>query len=419
MELFFSYIFPNVDLSELISSHRINKEYPILPDVVNQIWFLLIIFLFYYFNFIKLRLFVFLLVTAFLPFLINGILFPITYMPDQGMYFDLTYSMRNFISVYELGYVYTIMPSESGLSGIAALRPNALQFIGLVFAYFPIPFINSVYSISIINRMLYTVLIILSVHYKIIRGKMILFFLLFPGLVLYSSIGLREMIILTLMLGTAYCLIYHRYFFIIPFLLSLFFIKFQNAVILGVICFFYITFFGNFFGSKFLKTIIFCIAFLLLIYLFYFFQTNIGDFLNQLEELRRYFYAEECRKIKGYWCWDGYEPLDFQKLLITIMPLIFDFAFAPLIWESANIFQLLQSLENIFVNLLFIILLYQLYKYNKIKTIFWLASICVAYGIYGMLIFNFGTLSRYRFPFLVTFIFIIASEINKYRFNKT
>ena len=151
--------------------------------------------------------------------------------------------------------------------------------------------------------------------------------------------------------------------------------------------------------------------------MFYYFQTNIEAVQNYFESLRHYFYAEECKRIKGYWCWDGYEPLDFQKIHITIIPTILDFAFAPLIWESSNIFQLLQSLENVFVNLLFVLLLYQLYKYSKIKTIFWLASICIAYGLYGMLIFNFGTLARYRFPFMVTFIFIIASEINKFRYS--
>ena len=295
MEFFFSYIFPNVVVSELISAHRIHKTYPIFPEVVNQIWFLLIIFLFYYFNFVKLRLFIFLIITAFLPFLINGILFPVSYMPDQGMYFDLAYSERNNISLYELGYVYTIIikPTDMDLSGIDLVRPNTLEYIGLVFAYFPIPFINSIYSISIINRMIYTVIIILSVNYKIIRGKMILFFLFFPGLVLYSSIGLREMSILTLMLGTAYCLIYRRYFIMISFLLSLYFLKFQNAIILGTICLFYITFFGNFFRSKFLYTFIIRIAFLFLIYLFYYFQTNIEAVQNYFESLRHYFYAEE------------------------------------------------------------------------------------------------------------------------------
>ena len=178
-------------------------------------------------------------------------------------------------------------------------------------------------------------------------------------------------------------------------------------------------FFGNYYGSKFLKIFFLFLAFLLLIFLYFYFQTNIENVQSYLEDLRGYFYLEECTRIKGYHCRDGYLPLDFSKFYIMIVPTIINFAFAPLIWESSNVFQFLQSFENIFVNLLFILLFYQLFKYNKIKTIFWLVSICFAYGLYGILVYNYGTLSRYRFPFIVMFIFIISIEVNKFRFNKT
>jgi len=388
----------------------------ILPDVFNQIWFLLIIFLFYYFKLVRLRLFLFLIVTAFLPFLINDIVFPATYMPDQFAYFTWAYESRYLTSVDPVSY-WSAAESRHFIWDV--VRPNKKHVCSLFFAYFPIPFINSVTSISIINRIIYTVLIILSVHYKIIKGNIILFFLLFPGLILYSSIALREMLVLFIMLASAYCLIYKRYLYLIPFLIFLFLIKFQNAMILGTISLFYIIICGTFSGSRFLKIPFLFLVFFLLMFLYFYFQTNLENLIYELEGLRRYFYAEECQKITGYYCWYGYEPIDLNNFYKTFLFSILDFAFAPLIWESANVFQYLQAFENIIVNLLFIILLYQLFKYNKINTIFWLSSICFAYGIYGVLIFNFGTLSRYRFPFLVTFIFIISAEINKFRFNKT
>ena len=213
MEFFFPDIFLTFDQSNIFKSQVNPVSSFILLDIVNQTWFLLIIFLFYYFNLVKLRLFVFLLFTAFLPFLINGVFFPISYMPDQVHYFLRSHDLRSFTS--ELTFTsestnWDPMPEEAGFE---FARPDTNYYTAIYFAYFPIPFINSVASISIINRMIYTVIIILSVHYKIIRGKMILFYLLFPGLILYSSIALREMIILALMLGAAYCLIYKRYFF--------------------------------------------------------------------------------------------------------------------------------------------------------------------------------------------------------------
>ena len=105
--------------------------------------------------------------------------------------------------------------SEISVAGFKILRPdrqnNLLLFFFLGSRYH---IINSITSLSIINRIIYTVIVILSVHYKIINGKIILFFLLFPGLILYSSIALREMIVLALMLGSAYCLIYQRYIYL-------------------------------------------------------------------------------------------------------------------------------------------------------------------------------------------------------------
>ena len=45
--------------------------------------------------------------------------------------------------VFSVGYYL----DDMDLSGIDLVRPNTLEYIGLVFAYFPIPFINSIYSI--------------------------------------------------------------------------------------------------------------------------------------------------------------------------------------------------------------------------------------------------------------------------------
>ena len=133
---------------------------PILPDLVNQVWFLLIILIFYYYNLVRLKLFVFLSLTAFLPFLINDIIFPISYMPDQYKYFIWAHNLRYLTPESSQWTTMTI-------AGFEFTRPEAKYFTTVIFSYFPIPFINSVTSISIINRIIYTVIIILSVHYKI------------------------------------------------------------------------------------------------------------------------------------------------------------------------------------------------------------------------------------------------------------
>ena len=68
-------------------------------------------------------------------FLLNGVLFSANYMPDQFRYLEATQYFRETLSLSDLAFTQSVP--------------------GAVFALIPLPFINSIQSIAMINFILY------------------------------------------------------------------------------------------------------------------------------------------------------------------------------------------------------------------------------------------------------------------------
>ncbi|MDC0226801.1 hypothetical protein OAK12_01670, partial [Alphaproteobacteria bacterium] len=174
-----------------------------LPDVVNSLFLALIIFLSYYFKLLNFRLFAFLLITSFLPWLVNGVIFPINYMPDQYLYTNAAYLYRNFIPSFDTDLVI----DQTYMVPITLYEfSSSITETGKFFAYLPMPFIHSVTSISIINRLIFTLMVIFLYNKRALTGYSLIFFLLFPSLILYSNLALKEMLIVFLMVLSLYSL---------------------------------------------------------------------------------------------------------------------------------------------------------------------------------------------------------------------
>tara|TARA_Y100001970_G_C13915878_1_gene690942 strand:- start:52 stop:684 length:633 start_codon:yes stop_codon:yes gene_type:complete len=112
-----------------------------------------------------------------------------------------------------------------------------------------------------------------------------------------------------------------------------------------------------------------------------------------------------------------YEPLGTGiVLLYQVLKYFLYMLLKPLIWEVSNPFQLIQSLENIFI--FFMIIIVNRYKINnekiKQKILFLNCLLFVSMTINGLVVFNFGSAVRYKFPFIVVyfvyFFFLLHSE---------
>ena len=112
-----------------------------------------------------------------------------------------------------------------------------------------------------------------------------------------------------------------------------------------------------------------------------------------------------------------YEPLGTGLfLLYQIIKNFIYMLLKPLIWEIDNPFQLIQSLENIIVFGMIIWVNCQKVVNDKIrqKIIFLNCLIFVSMTINGLVVFNFGSAVRYKFPFIVVyfvfFFYLLRSD---------
>ncbi|MQY76139.1 MAG: hypothetical protein GH155_00740 [Spirochaeta sp.] len=82
------------------------------------------------------------------------------------------------------------------------------------------------------------------------------------------------------------------------------------------------------------------------------------------------------------------------------------FLFKPFPWQAENLFQLVQSGENLLIGAIIFYLIWRAYHY-KVRTPsmnFLLLYFIVSLAVYGLVIWNFGTAARYKFPFITLFM---------------
>ena len=112
-------------------------------DFVNIIYILTILLIVQKTYKIKNLYFIILVCHLFSIFLFNGFFFESNYMPDQFKYLELAKDIRGF-----------------NIEDLSQHSKNTIFYSGLVFGLFPIPFIDSLYSIGMINFLLYLAIFI-------------------------------------------------------------------------------------------------------------------------------------------------------------------------------------------------------------------------------------------------------------------
>ena len=123
-------------------------------------------------------------------FMFNGVLFPASYFSDQFNYFGTAELIRNTFPFDMIKY--------------HILNRTPHYVAGTIFALFPLPFIASIYSLSMINFLIYLFILLYMKKKNINNHNVDYFFLLYPSLMLYSSLALREILILLFMFFVLY-----------------------------------------------------------------------------------------------------------------------------------------------------------------------------------------------------------------------
>lgn len=317
--------------------------------------------------------------SAFLPYLLNGVLFSATYMPDQFKYLSNVQSIREF-----------------DLSNV--VYSKSVQLASWFLAFIPLPFVETINSLGFYNRFLITILIIWLYASKKIRGLAMLILLIYPSLLLYSSLALRDTLVFLFMILSVIFFIENRK--ILAFLVSipLFFMKFQNFFLMLVFFVVYLTFTK---GTIFYKARYFFLPLVL---------AGLAPFIMAIIELldfyRRAMFLEDGGDVYLY------TPIstlgEFLVLGVQSAPY---FLVKPLPWEASSVFQFIQSIENLVLFIFLIFIFYKAYAVDKLTAIKWIAVLFSALTIYGLVVFNFGTAARYKFPFILITVIGLAYDL--------
>ena len=325
---------------------------------------------------------------SFTPFLINDVLIPNHVFWDQNRYIITANEIRsNWLSG-------NFLPPTSDTFTVT--------FSAWLYTFFPITSFHTINGIAFANKGIYC-LTLIYINNKIkINNLLKIILLSTPTIILYSSLSLRDILILALMILSIFLIVNEKkYFFGFITLLILFLIKPQN----GAICFVSIVSFLVF--VKYLKkniTITLFSSIILLLTIFYF---NDQFLFEKINFYRRGFYLEQhfdysdliAVKYYNNFFSIGYNFYTLKILLLGTL----NFLVAPL-FSIENFFHLVSSIESLFLIIVYIFFFYHQFLIDKRLTIFWL---CLFFGsiiLYALFPFNDNTVVRYRFPISIFFL---------------
>jgi hypothetical protein len=317
-----------------------------------------------------------------IPFFLNDVLFPASYMPDQFKYSNTVNEIRSFSEV--------------------SFPVPTVVISSYMLAFIPLPFTETIKSLGFFNKFIFILLFGFLYRKKILTSYSAYFFLLYPSLALYTGLSLRDTLIVCFMILGAYYASQRKLVMFIFWIAPLLFIKFQNLLIMLPLVVF-IIFKIDLKGINLrVGTYWFLVSMLFLIL----FSPLISPEINFF---RLAMYLE-----------DGGENPDSVPMIGGVTDFLvlggnnaFYFLFKPFPWEAGNSLQLIQSFENLVIGILLVRITVKNWKVHKKHILFWFYFLIFSLTIYGLVVFNFGTAARYRFPFIVIYIIFICYSIKK------
>ena len=360
-----------------------------IPDLLN---FIIICFFIYYFVYrfkIQIKFFFFLIFLLILTFIINNSVHW-SLFPDQTKYSHFIDSLRN---------IRLIEFQDKTIS-------FSVKMSSILMSIIPLPFITTTFSVALINRVIISTLIIYFLKNRSCSFFLIHILLFMPSIVIYSSFALREILVLSIaLIYFSFFISKNRFWISLFFITILLLIKPTIAVIYIIISFFYYLFFV----SQLKKKIKLFITILFSAFVLIFNEKILLNILNMRQgfdsELFNYNVINPDVTL--------YSELDsfflFLKMLLTGL---INFLLSPLN-NSITLSKFFLFIENLFLYILIIYNLKNLFKINKFKVYFWTLVLLLLSTLMGIIFQNDGTMWRYKLQFLVTILFAIDFSKNR------
>ena len=352
--------------------------FDLLSNIANYLVIYLFIQFFYIKKYISKKKNIFLSLISLTPFFVNDVLFNWEYMYDQIRYVTATHHLRNFN--------FSGAEFEYGRIG------SSVRFATYMYFLVPLPFVYHISSIAFMNKFLYVCFYVFLNHKKYLDNYTNIFYLIFPSLILYTSVSLRDTLIFILCTSCVVCYLNKRYFSTLLVLL----ITLLNRDVMGVLIFIVLVSHFLIFENKRYKNLIIFLAIILSLAVFFIFGDRIFSHINYY-------------RIGLFWD-HGILP-DDVPVITGKYHLIFEVFknslisfFIPSLNEVNNLHRAVQFLENIFLFIFLLFITIKCFNYNKKRTLFWLFFILVSLGLFAVVVDNPGSFVRYKFPIVMFFV---------------
>ena len=341
----------------------------------------------------------------FSPLLVNHFLFSPWLFGDQYQYASEVMSLK--AGRGNINSVGTFYSEDS---------TNAVIFASKILGAIPLPNFMTVTSLAFANKLILFATFLWFKRFFKNENEVLLYFII-PSLILYSSLGLRDTLIIVLSIVFIINLLRRRYILPLLILYPLFILKIQMFAILALYLLGSLVFQAH--KSKIFFTFFMIILFASSIV----FQDQILSILNLY---RIAFAAEDFVAYDGsisYEAWSLYGPENIDSLkLNSIFDVIYQsvtkipvLLLIPMPWNWSNIFYPLQSIESCLLIYLYIRLCINQSVYRSNEFIFLTFILLIGLSIYSLIMSNEGTFVRYRFtlfyPFLLGVFYL--SNANK------
>jgi hypothetical protein len=348
------------------------------------------------------------------PFFVNGLLLSWTQLPDQSKYLKYAQMLRDSIgnidnstycdsSILNYGNPADVCPEVGFFE-----RSLKVRVPSLFFAFSPLISIESFKSIGFLNRALFIITLLFFIKKNYLPLYVKLFLIFSPSLIIYSSVTLRDNLILLVTIWSMYFFLKRYYIFLILSSLTLFIIKPQNFVILFFFFYLIIVFIDtkNKNIQLFHKLLILTSIPIILIY-------YSEPLLVSVNSLRFGFFVEQHGFYTSMTGASSFEPLRLNYELFTkIIKGTLYYLISPI--NNLHSFNhIIIMLEAAFIYLyLFKNFAKDLKKKNLQNiALIWIFNFFLTASIYGLFIFNSGSLARYR---IVSLIFVLVGyELHK------
>ncbi len=348
----------------------------LLIDLGNLSIVLLIVNFFIQKYKIPLNLKIILLLSCFTPFIFNGLLFEWYVFPDQTKY------LRSATNCRDLD---------------CFSKTNPLIASGIIYAISPIISLEGFKSIAFANR-LFFILFILFLYLKKIDNIFLFILIFLPGLILYSSLSIRDTLVIILSILSFYYFFEKKFLVFLVNISFLFLLKYQTAFYIFASLLTYYFVFNH--KVKLPLKISILILFIFLIF------NNLGLITDILNEKRHGFYHEEFNDVSNF------ENLTALGLILSIPKSIFQFLISPL--PDINSFKMFFVLLDTLILYLITLIIFALnFDRNYKKSLFWIFFLLGLIALHGLIVFNDGTIHRYKIVIVIPILFSYLYSLKK------